>query len=128
MRGDTIPNIKAVLKKASQIAIRQHEHQGYWSDHTLLDIASVQRRAGDFDGALHTITKSNYPYGRMAALDDLAKTMARAGRRKQAFTVLRQMGTDHGWRQDLLHDRVTMAYLEHQISSGDLKGAHQSIN
>lgn len=126
----SIPNITAVLKEASQIAIRQNKHQGYWCDRALFDIADVQKRVGDFDGALHTITKSNYPYryGRMGALHDLAKTMARAGRRKQALAVLRQMGTDHGWRQDLMDDGVTMAYLEHQIFSGDLKGARQSID
>ncbi len=128
MPGDAGPDIRAILKEASQIAIRQDAHEGYWCDRTLVEIARVQKRAGDFDGALRTMTKSNDQYGRIVALNDLAKTLARAGRRSQAFAVLRQMGTDHGWRQDLLDDGVTMAYLEHQIVSGHLQEARQSID
>jgi hypothetical protein len=56
--GNTNPIIKAVLKEASQIVIRQDEHQGYWCDRSLTDIGDVQIRASDFDGALQTISKA----------------------------------------------------------------------
>jgi hypothetical protein len=43
--------------------------------------------------------------------------MARSGQRDKALAVLPQAD-----------DRVTMAYIEHQISRGDLKGAHRSVD
>ena len=121
------PSPREILREASRIACRQDAHQSYWCDRALLQVGSVQIRARDFEGALKTIEASKYEYGRHSALVDLASALARAGQRERALAVLRQIGTDHGWEQMWLDDRVRTAWLEHEISAGEHEKARETI-
>jgi len=121
---DAVP----ILREASEIARRQDEPQSYWCDRALLDVADAQVRAGDFDGARHTIRSSGYEHGRHRALAALARAMARSGQREQALVVLRETETDHGWSQDHLEDGVKMSYAEHQMSIDELEGARRTVD
>lgn len=120
------PVVQNVLREASEIALKQDQHQDYWSDRVLLHIANVQIRAGDFDGALKSIRGSSYPNDRNGGLVELAEALARNGKRERAFDVLRLLGADHGWRQDYLDDGVQLQWIEHLIASGDLGRAREA--
>lgn len=113
----------AILREASEILLRQPMHQGFWSDRLLLEIADIQIRARDFVGARQSIRGSRYDYGRSAALVDLAERLAGDGKWQDALDVLREMGDDHGWRQDYLEDGVRLQWIDHLIEVGDLEGA-----
>lgn len=118
----------AVLNEASQIAVRQDVKPSLWCDRVLLQIADIQTRAHDFDGARNTIRNCGYPYGRNAALVRLAETHAGAGQRKQAFEVLHELGTDHGWTQDHLEDGVRMFWVEYLIAANKLESAQKFVD
>ena len=121
--------LRNILKDASQVARRQDEHQRYWSDRALLAIADVQTRAGDFDGALETIRACRQGYGRKEeASIHLAKALAKAGQRDQAFAALRQTGSDLGWCQEWAEDEIKMHCLQYQISRGDREKARTIID
>jgi hypothetical protein len=120
-------SVQAVLREACQLAMKQ-DKQHYWTEYLLLDIGDVQIRAGDFDGALRSIRGSTYPSGRNEALVRLAKALARDGKRKRAFDVLRMLDADHGWRQDSLDDGVQLRWIEYLIASGDLGRAGKAID
>jgi tetratricopeptide (TPR) repeat protein len=122
------PAPREILAEAGRIARRQDGHQRYWCDRTLLQIRSVQLRAGDFEGALKTMEASTYEYGRNSALVDLANALARAGQHARALAVLRQIGTDHGWNQGWLDDGVRTGCLEHEISAGEHEKARKTID
>ena len=125
--GSPSPSVKAILKEAAQIASRQDEEQAYWCERALLRIAELQMRAGDFDGARDSIAKCNNSYGANASSVRLAEALAGAGDRERAFQVLREMGTDHGWRQDFLDDGVRMRWLEYLISTRDFRRADLAV-
>src|SRR5579872_2938467 len=55
---------QALLREASEIALKQGETERFWTEHVLLEIGEVQIRAGDFEGALRSICGSDYDYGR----------------------------------------------------------------
>src|SRR5438552_17299219 len=117
------PPVRAVLRDASEIALKQDEHQQYWSERVLLCIGAVQIRAGDFDGALRSIRGSGYEYGRDAGLVKLAEALARDGKWEPALDALRVLGSDHGWQQDYLDDGVRLRWIEHLTAAGDLARA-----
>src|SRR6266478_8580397 len=83
------PPAWAILRDASEIALKQDGHQQYWSERVLLQIGDVQIRARDFDGALRSIRGSSYEYGRDAGLVQLAEALAGDGRWERALDVLR---------------------------------------
>ncbi len=84
-------------------------------------------RAGDFDGARDSIAKCNNSYSANASSVHLAEALAGAGDHERAFQVLRDMGTDHGWRQDFLDDGVRMRWLEYLISTRDFRRADLAV-
>src|SRR5271166_2204298 len=119
--------VEAVLREASDVALKQEKHQHYWTQRVLLHIGELQVRAGDFVGALRSIRGSSYDYGRNAGLVRLAEALARDGKKERAFDILRLVGTDHGWRQGYLDDGVQLRWIEHLIASGDLGRASEAI-
>lgn len=121
------PVAKELLQAASQIAIGQAEHQDYWLERVLLWIGDVQVRAGDFAGAKLSLRHSNYEYGRNSSFIDLAEALAVAGQKEQAFEVLRELGTDHGWSQELIEDGVRLRWMDYLIVSNDLPRASQVV-
>jgi hypothetical protein len=121
------PAVPDILREASEIILKQEEHQHYWSDRVLLHIAEVQVRARDFDGAFKSIRGSSYEYGRNAGLVHLAETLARDGKRERAFEVFRPMDSDHGCGEDYSHDLIQLRWIEHVIASGDLGQAGKAI-
>jgi tetratricopeptide (TPR) repeat protein len=134
--GDESPHIFAgtkpadpptwpILREASEIALKQDEHQNYWIERVLLHIGEVQIRAGDFDGALKSNRGSAYPYGRNEGLHQLAEVLARDGKREAAFGVLHLMDSD--WQKDYLHDKVQMQWIEHLIAAGDFNRAGKDL-
>lgn len=121
------PAVDAILREASEIALKQDEEQPFWIERVLLRIGELQIRAGDFDGALKSIRGSTYDYGRNAGFVDLAEALARDGKRERAFKILRLLDSDHGWRQDYLEDSVQLRWIEHLISSGDMGRAGKAV-
>lgn len=121
------PKVSKILIEAFELGAQQPDHQGYWIDRLLLDIGHVQIRAGDFDGALQSIRRSHYHYGRNAGLSDLAKAIARKGDLDRGFKVLGELD-DHGWSQDALNDRVQLNWIEYLVESGELNGARKSFD
>jgi tetratricopeptide (TPR) repeat protein len=119
--------LQAVLREASDVALKQAEQERYWTQRVLLDIADVQIRAGDFDGALRSILGSSYIYGREAGLVHLAEALARDGNRERAFDVLRIRGDTGGAQQAYLQDAVQLQWARHLIASGDLEPAGKAI-
>jgi len=56
--------VHALLREASEIALKQGEQEHFWTSRVLLHIGEVQIRAGDLDGALRSFRGSNYDFGR----------------------------------------------------------------
>jgi tetratricopeptide (TPR) repeat protein len=112
------PEVEAALREASDLALMQDKVQHYWSDGVLLQIAGVQIRAGDFDGALRSIRGSSYDHGRNARLVDLAEALARAGKKERALEVVRML--DPSWRPNDVEDTVQLRWIEHLIAIDDL--------
>jgi hypothetical protein len=121
------PDVKAILREAGEIILKQPEHQNYWTQHALLRLGDVQIRAGDFDGALRSIRACGYPYGRDRGLDRLAEALARHGNMERASDIVRLMDFYDGWRRDDL-DRVQLCWVDHLIDSGDLRRARKAID
>jgi tetratricopeptide (TPR) repeat protein len=120
------PKVSKILVEAFELGAQQPDHQGYWIDRLLLDIGHVQIRAGDFDGALRSIRRSHYHYGRNAGLSHLAEAIARNGDLERGFTVLAELD-NHGWSQDALDDHVQLNWIEYLLESGDLNGTRKSF-
>lgn len=120
------PKVSKILVEAFELGAQQADHQGYWIDRLLLDIGHVQIRAGDFDGALRSIRRSHYHYGRNAGLSHLSEAIARSGDRERGFKVLAELH-NHGWSQDALDDHVQLNWIEYLLESGDLNGARKSF-
>ena len=118
----------AILNKASQIATRQDMQQLSWRESYLFQIADIQMRAHDFDGAKNTIKRCGKSIGRNAAFIKLAETHAAAGQRVPAFEVLHELGTDHGWTQDYVEDGVRMLWLEYLIAADKLESAQTAVD
>jgi tetratricopeptide (TPR) repeat protein len=119
--------VSAVLREAAQIAACQDEEQGYWRDRVLLQIAEAQIRAGDFDGAEHSINRAKKEYDAPTAAMHLAEALAGAGHCERAFQVLREMGSDYDSRPGYSGDRIRMRWLEYLIATGDLPRAALAV-
>jgi tetratricopeptide (TPR) repeat protein len=118
------PAAREVLREAAAIVLKQ-KHQHWWSDHTLRQLADVQIRAGDFDGALRSVRARD---GQNAGgLIDLVEAIARSGNRKLAFDVLQFPSENKGQWQDVVRDGVQLRWIEYLIASDDLDRARQAI-
>jgi tetratricopeptide (TPR) repeat protein len=116
------PDVRAILRAASDLALKQGEEERFWTDQALLKIGELQGRAGDFTGALRTLRRVNDVFRRKSGLSDLIQPLARAGRRGEAVEVSRLLGTE--WSTpDRLHDAVQVPWIEHLIATGDLRAA-----
>jgi hypothetical protein len=124
--GKGKPDVQAILREASALAREQGANESYWIKRTLLEIGAVQVRAGDFDGALKSISASSYDYGRKGGLIELAEAIARNGDRERAFRVL-ALVTDHGWRQDYMDDQVQLQWVEYLIAAGKIDRARGAV-
>jgi len=120
--------IAAILDEACQIAVAQNLQDSIQLDRVYLQIADLQIKAQDFESASHTIKHCGYSYGANSANVKLAEALARAGHRERAFEVLQELGTDHGWNQNLLADRVQMFWVEHLIATNKFESAQQAIS
>ncbi len=116
------------MREACQICIRQEKHQGYWCERELLSIGEVQIRAGDFDGSLDSIRKSEYEYGRNMGLQDLAKALAATGQKERAFAVLNEIKLSGCENKSYLEDGVRLSWIEHLTSTGDLDAARTAVD
>ncbi len=125
--GSCSGSVSAVLREAAQIAVCQDEEQRYWRDRVLLQIAEAQIRAGDFDGAEHSINRAKKEYDAHTAAMHLAEALAGAGHCERAFQVLREMGSDYDSRAGYLDDRIRMRWLEYLIATGDLPRAALAV-
>ena len=125
--GSCSGSVSAVLREAAQIAACQDEEQRYWRDRVLLHIAEAQIRAGDFDGAKHSIHRANKEDGAQTAAVRLAEALAGAGQCERAFQVLREMGSDYDSRPGYSDDRIRMRWLEYLIATGDLPRAELAV-
>jgi tetratricopeptide (TPR) repeat protein len=119
--------VRAILREASETALKQGEHERYWVDLVLRDIGDVQIRADDLDGALRTFRGSGDSFVRETGLIHLAEALARDGKRERAFAVLRLLDPDNGYRQGELQDMVQLQWGEHLIASGQLVFANKAI-
>lgn len=123
LKEPNVATAQALLQEASAILRKQDAQHNYWIERLLLDVAKVQMGAGDIDGALHTTQASDYQYGRYANYLDLARHLARQGKRDRAIEVMQHLGTKHGWRQDFLEEGVQINSLEYLITSGQIEQA-----
>jgi hypothetical protein len=122
-----LPAIDPILREASELALKQGGRQRFWTERVILRIGELQSQAGDFGGALRSIEGSGYSYGRNGGLVQLAKSMARDGKRERAFEIVRLLGTDHGWRQDYIEDGVQLRWIEYLVQSRDLALASKAV-
>jgi hypothetical protein len=121
------PAAREVLREASEVVLKQDEHQRWWCEQVLLEIGDVQIRASDFDGALRSIRASHYDCGRHSGLARLAEEMARRGDRRRALELVQPPGFDPAWRRYSLDDDVQLRWIEHLVASDDLARARQAI-
>jgi len=114
---NTAPSAQAILREASEIARRQGKDQSYWADRVVVEIAGLQIRAGDFDGARATLENGRDQYRADEAQVALAEAMASNGDLKRALMALPHVepNEEGGWRHD--EDRIQLKYEEHLISS-----------
>ncbi len=117
-----LPSAKDLLRKASELAAEQDEAQHFWTMRLLLQVRELQIRAGDYDGARKSIRASADPEG----LVHLAEGLAAAGRRQESLEVLRELGSNHGWRQEYLDDGVLLRWIEHLIAAGEIERAEHA--
>jgi tetratricopeptide (TPR) repeat protein len=123
----TIPRVRRILREASEIALRQGEQGGHWTENALLTIGKVQIRAGDFDGALQSIRGSAEGYRRDEELLHLAQALARHGNRQQGLAVLWLLSPGDNWQQVFARDAVQLKWAEYLIACGDLGGAAKAV-
>ncbi len=121
--NEDLPSAKDLLRRASELVSQQGKDQHIWTMGTLLQIGELQLRAGDLEGARMSIRPSTDSYGSNAALIRLAEGLAAAGKRKESLDVLRELGSDHGWKQTLINDGVRLRWIEHLIAAGDFTAA-----
>ena len=117
-----------VLNEAGQIAVSQDLQHSLELDRVILEIADLQIKGKDFEGAKNTIQHSGYLYGANAAYVNLAEALARTGDRERAFEVLKELGTDHGWNQDFLEDGVRMFWIESLLAADEIESAQVAIS
>jgi hypothetical protein len=58
------PPVNTILREASKLALKQEGFEHLWTDEVLLQIAEMQIRERDFDGALLSIGGSSNPRDR----------------------------------------------------------------
>lgn len=121
------PAVRAILREAVEILLKQDEHERRWRDSVLPPISDVQTRAGDFDGATRTLLASEYVPGRNYHLVRLAAEIARRGNRQRAFDTLKLINANYGWPQDRREDAVQLCWVEHLIASDDLARARDAV-
>src|SRR5262245_23211070 len=95
--GATVPSVQAILREASELALKQGAEEHLWTDRVLLTIGELQARAGDYDGALRSIRGSGYPHGRQIGLLHLTQALALAGQKERALEVSLLLDSDSGW-------------------------------
>lgn len=121
------PSVRAILREASDITSKQDIRTAFWSGNTLLVIGKMQMRAGDFDGALQSIRSSTYEYGRNMWLLELAKAVARDGKKDRALEIVRMRTRDEDYYKEFLRDVIQFPYVEHFVASGNLESAGKAI-
>lgn len=122
------PKVQAALREASEIALKQANHQYFWTSRVLRQIGELQIQARDFDGALRSIQGcSRDESDREAGTLHLAKALAGAGKWERALDMLRLLGTDHGWDQDGVDDDVRLQWIEYLIETADLDRAAEAF-
>ena len=125
--GAPIATAHAVLREASELALKQGKHEHFWTDRTLLEIGDLQIRTGDFDGALRSLRGSNYPFGRDIGLVRLIEALARDGKKDRALDICRLMVLEGSRDQQYLHEVVQIHWADHLIAKGDFQQAAKII-
>jgi tetratricopeptide (TPR) repeat protein len=125
---ETVSIIHSILRDASDLALKQEEREGFWTQTVLLQIGGLQIRAGDFDGALRSLRGSSYEYGRHSGLMHLVEALARAGEKERALEVSRLLDGMWGRAQQTLPDVIEFEWVVHLIAKGDLVHASKAID
>ena len=115
------------LNRPTRLCFAKISKQVFFYDRTLLKIIELQIKARDFGAARKSISDCTYKYGKNSASIQLAKPFAASGQLENASDVLRELGTDHGWRQDMINDGVQMCWIEFLIDTNKLDDAQKAI-
>jgi hypothetical protein len=102
------PRVDAVLREASEIALKQEEHEHYWTQRVLLDIGRLQIQAGDFDGAYRSISGSSDRYGRDLGLARLAEARTRSPSMKRGFDSVSALGSEQVCQKSDVQDSLQL--------------------
>jgi hypothetical protein len=121
------PDVQALLREASELALKQDKAQAFWYDRVLLQIGEVQILAGDHEGALRSIRGSAYSYGRNVGLARLAEALARDGKRERAFEIMRLLESPSARSPSATGHDVQLRWIEYLIASADLDAAGKAI-
>jgi tetratricopeptide (TPR) repeat protein len=122
------PAIVPILRDASQLALKQGEHESFWTQAVLLQIAKLQIRANDLDGALRSLRGPNGAYIDDSCLSDVVRALARAGKKDRAIEVSRLLNPGWGWTGQRARDVVQFHWAELLIARGDLRQARKAID
>ena len=101
---------------------RAGEESEYWRARAFADIAEVQAKAGDIQGALATARGVESEYLRASVFADIAEAQAKAGDIQSALATAR------GVESESSRARAFADIAEAQAKAGDARGAAQSLS
>jgi hypothetical protein len=123
----SLPALRPILRAASELALQQPDSERFWTDRVVLRISQLQTRAGDFDGAIHSVRHVKDQFQRGKGMSELVEALARAGQRKRAIEVSRLLDTGSWWTPERRDDVIQGAWIEYLIEAGDLRAAGQAV-
>jgi tetratricopeptide (TPR) repeat protein len=125
--GKAAPSVHAILREASELVLKQGNHESFWTERVLQVIGEEQTRAGDFDGALRSLRGSSDDIGRNGGLVRLVEAMARAGKKDRALEVGRMLDPKSRWTPQHVQDVVQFQWACHLIDKRDLQEGRKAI-
>ncbi len=123
-------SVREILEDARLVIFRHKKATSLWYD-LLPDIPRLQLKAGNVDDALAALEGLSRGSAEPVRIE-IAETMARAGRRKEAERVMQTVEPTFCCDEDrlagrkYLDDSLRLAFIDYQIAQGNLTGARQT--
>ncbi len=116
-------DVHSLLKTAREIALLQEENQNFWTERVVCQVANLQARGQDLEGAVATVRNLKNNYQANALIVKFARLTAQQGKRERAIEILKLLDPKHGWSEDHLSDSIQLSWIEALISNDQLEQA-----